>query len=375
MSSSNHSRKNVVKLMFGLTVIIIIVRLFTLQLVSSKYKTLADDQGTFRKVVYPDRGLIYDRKGRAILQNTIIYDLMVVPSKIKGTDTMALCNILGIDTAEFRKRIITAIIKNRSYRPSVFEPLLSDEKMAKLNENLYRFAPGYYLQERPVRDYPYDAGGNILGYLSEVDTNFLKKHENEGYVSGDYAGKTGLELSYEKVLMGQRGIEYLKRDNKNRITGKLENGMYDTAAISGQNLYTSLDIELQAFGEELMENKVGAIVAIDPQTGGILAMVSSPTYKPRLLTGSERKKHYVELLLDPRIPFLNRTIGAYYAPGSTFKTLQGLLGLHERVVDAKTTFTCNGAFYGCGKPMRCLDPGVWALEGAIAHSCNTYFAH
>ncbi len=361
--------------MFGLTVIIIIVRLFTLQLVSSKYKTLADDQGTFRKVVYPDRGLIYDRKGRAILQNTIIYDLMVVPSKIKGTDTMALCNILGIDTAEFRKRIITAIIKNRSYRPSVFEPLLSDEKMAKLNENLYRFAPGYYLQERPVRDYPYDAGGNILGYLSEVDTNFLKKHENEGYVSGDYAGKTGLELSYEKVLMGQRGIEYLKRDNKNRITGKLENGMYDTAAISGQNLYTSLDIELQAFGEELMENKVGAIVAIDPQTGGILAMVSSPTYKPRLLTGSERKKHYVELLLDPRIPFLNRTIGAYYAPGSTFKTLQGLLGLHERVVDAKTTFTCNGAFYGCGKPMRCLDPGVWALEGAIAHSCNTYFAH
>lgn len=375
MAASNQSRQNVIRLIFALTVIILIGRLLSLQLFSEKYKIWADDQGTFRKVVYPDRGLIFDRNGKAILQNTIIYDLMVIPSKIKGTDTLLLCNILGIDTAEFRKRIITSIIKNRSFRPSVFEPLLNDEKMAKINENLYRFAPGYYLQERPVRDYPYDAGGNILGYLAEVDTNFLKKHEGEGYVSGDYAGKTGLELSYEKVLMGQRGIEYLKRDNKNRITGKLQNGDFDTAAISGQNLYTTLDIELQKFGEELMENKVGAIVAIDPQTGGILAMVSSPTYKPRLLTGSDRRKHYVELLLDPRIPFLNRTIGAYYSPGSTFKTIQGLLGLHEKVVDANTSFVCNGAFYGCGKPMRCLDPGVWALKGAITHSCNTYFAH
>lgn len=375
MSASIQSRQNVIRLIFGFAMLVLIIRVLSLQLSATKYRILADDQGTFRKVVYPDRGLVFDRKGRAILQNTIIYDLMVIPSKIKGTDTLALCEILGIDTTEFNKRIKNAIFKNKSYRPSVFEPMLADEAMAKINENLYRFAPGYYLQERPVRDYPYDAGGNILGYLSEVDTNFLKKHEGEGYVSGDYAGKTGLELSYEKVLMGQRGIEYLKRDNKNRIIGKLENGLYDTPSISGQNLYTSLDIELQQFGEELMQNKVGAVVAIDPQTGGILAMVSSPTYKPRLLTGSNRKKHYVELLLDPRIPFLNRTIGAYYAPGSTFKTLQGLVGLQEGVIDAQTTFSCNGAFYGCGKPMRCLDPGVWALKGAITHSCNTYFAY
>lgn len=336
---------------------------------------MADDQGMFRKVVYPDRGIIYDRKNRPILRNTIIYDLMVTPGKIRGTDTTMLCNILGIDTAEFRKRIITAIIKNKSYRPSIFEALLSEEKMAKLNENMYRFAPGYYLQERPVRDYPYDAGGNILGYLSEVDTNFLKKHPNEGYVSGDYAGKTGLELSYEKVLMGKRGIEYYKRDNKNRLTDRWENGEYDTIAIAGQNMHTYLDIELQELGERLMENKVGAVVAIDPQTGGILAMISAPTYKPRLLTGAERKKHYTELLLDPRIPFLNRTIGAKYSPGSTFKTLQGLVGLQEGVITSTTNFSCNGAFYGCGKPMRCLDPGVWALKGAITHSCNTYFAN
>lgn len=374
MPSFNQSRKNVVRLVFVVAIIILIARLFSLQVVTSKYKILAEDQGTFRKVVYPDRGLIFDRKKKAILQNTIIYDLMVVPSKIKGTDTAALCQILNIDSAEFHKRIITAIIKNRSYRPSTFEALLSDEKMAKINENMYKFAPGYYLQERPVRDYPYDAAGNILGYLSEVDTNFLKKHEGQGYVSGDYAGKTGLENSYERVLMGQRGIEYLKRDNKNRITGKLENGIYDTSAVAGQNLYSSLDIELQELGEKLMENKVGAIVAIDPQTGGILAMVSAPTYKPRLLTGAERKKHYVDLLLDPRIPFLNRTVGAYYSPGSTFKTLQALVGLNEGVIDANTTVLCRGAFYGCGRPMKCLDPGVFALRGAITHSCNTYFA-
>lgn len=375
MSVFNQSRKNVIRLIFIGLFVILILRLFTLQVLSPEYKLIADNQGVFRKVVYPDRGIVYDRKNRPILRNTIIYDLMVTPGKIRGTDTSLLCEILGIDTTQFRKRIITAIIKNKSYRASIFEPLLSDEKMAKLNENMYKFAPGYYLQERPVRDYPYDAAGNILGYLAEVDTNFLKKHPDEGYVSGDYAGKTGLELSYEKVLMGKRGIEYYKRDNKNRLTDRWENGEYDTTAIAGQNMHTSLDIELQELGEKLMENKVGAVVAIDPQTGGILAMISAPTYKPSLLTGSDRKKHYTELLLDPRIPFLNRTLGTKYAPGSTFKTLQGLVGLQEGVIDAKTQFSCSGAFYGCGKPMRCLDPGVWSLSGAITHSCNTYFAH
>jgi penicillin-binding protein 2 len=371
----NQSRKNVIRAVFMAMFLTIIIRLFVLQVLEEKYKILAEDQGIFRKVVYPDRGIVFDRKQRAILQNTIIYDLMVVPGKIKGTDTTAVCRILEIDTAEFRKRIITAIIKNKSYRPSVFEALLSEEKMAKLNEVLYRLAPGYYLQERPVRQYPYDAAGNILGYLSEVDTAFLRKHPNEGYASGDYAGKTGLELSYEKVLMGQRGIEYYKRDNKNRLIGRLEGGEFDTLASAGKNLYTSIDIELQKLGEELMQNKVGSIVAIDPRTGGILAMVSSPTYTPRLLTGSERRKHYAELLLDPRIPFLNRAINASYAPGSTFKTLQGLIGLQEGVITSETTFPCSGAFYGCGKPMRCLDPGVFRLKEAITHSCNTYFAH
>lgn len=356
--------------------VIIMLQLVNLQIFSSKYKIQAEDQGTFRKVIYPDRGIVYDRKGRSILQNTTIYDLMVVPGKIKGTDTMALCNILNIDTAEFRKRIINAIIKNKSYRPSVFEALLSNEKMAKLTENLYKFAPGYYLQERSVRDYPFDAAGNILGYLSEVDSNVLKNPKYTGYVMGDYIGKTGMEKTYEKVLMGQRGIELWKRDNKNRLTERIENGRFDTVAIAGQNMHTALDIELQELGEKLMENKLGSIVAIDPKTGGIICMVSSPTFKPKLLTGAERKKHIAELLLNPALPLLNRTVGATYSPGSTFKTLQALVGLHEGVIGTDFRVSCSGAFYGCGggKPMRCLDFGTFDLRNAITISDNTYFA-
>lgn len=363
-------------LVFAGVFVIIVLQLMNLQLFSSKYKAQAEDQGTFRKVIYPDRGIVYDRKGRSILQNTTIYDLMVIPGKIKGTDTTTLCNILNIDTAEFRKRILNAILKNKSYRASVFEALLSNEKMAKLTENLYKFAPGYYLQERSVRDYPYDAGGNILGYLSEVDSNILKNPKYTGYVMGDYIGKTGMERTYENVLMGQRGIELWKRDNKNRLTERIEKGRYDTAAIAGQNMHTSLDIELQALGEKLMENKLGSIVAIDPRTGGILAMVSSPTFKPKLLTGAERKKHIAELLLNPALPLLNRTVGATYSPGSTFKTLQALIGLHEGVITTDFRVSCSGAFYGCGsgKPMRCLDFGTFDLRNAIRMSDNTYFA-
>lgn len=356
---------------------VIVLQLMNLQLFSSKYKAMAEDQSTFRKVIYPDRGIVYDRKGRSILQNTSIYDLMVVPGKIKGTDTLLLCNILNIDTAEFRKRIVNAIIKNKSYRPSIFEALLSNEKMAKLNESMFRFAPGYYLQERSVRDYPYDAAGNILGYLGEVDSNILKNPKYNGYVMGDYIGKAGLERTYEKVLMGQRGIELWKRDNKNRLTERIENGRYDTAAIAGQNMHTSLDIELQMLGEKLMENKLGSIVAVDPKTGGILCMVSSPNFKPKLLTGAERKKHIAELLLNPASPLLNRTVSATYSPGSTFKTLQALIGLHEEVITTNTQFSCSGAFYGCGsgKPMKCLDRGTFVLRSAITISDNTYFAN
>lgn len=376
MSVFNQSRKNVIRLIFAGMFLIIIVRLFSLQVVSSKYKIMADDQGVFRKVVYPDRGLVFDRKKKAILQNATIYDLMVTPNKLKGVDTAGICNILNLTKEQFNKKVVEVIIRNGRTRPSIFEPLLNEDKMAMLNESMYRFAPGFYLQERSVRSYPFDAAANVLGYTAEVDTNFLKKYPDDGYVAGDYAGMTGIERTYEKVLMGERGIEYWKRDNKNRLTEKMEGGKYDTTAIAGQNLHTSIDIELQQLGEKLMQNKLGSIVAIDPKTGGILAMVSAPTYQPKYLTGNERRKHFSELFLNPALPLLNRTVSATYAPGSTFKTLQALVGLHEGVIDTKFSVHCNGAFYGCGsgRPMRCLDYGTFDMLHAITLSDNTYFA-
>ena len=376
MPAFNQSRKNVIAAVFIVMFAVIIAQLAHLQLFSSGLRLQADAQGTFRKVIYPDRGIIYDRHKNAILQNTTIYDLMLTPNKLKGIDTFALCSILNIDTAQFNKKVIELIIKNGRARASVFEQLLSEDKMAMLNESMYRFAPAFYLQERSVRSYPYEAAANVLGYTSEVDTNFLKKHPNEGYVSGDYAGRTGIERSYEKVLMGERGIEYWKRDNKNRLTEKLEKGKFDTLPVAGQNLHTSIDIDLQALGEKLMENKLGSIVAIDPKTGGILAMVSAPTYQPKFLTGSDRKKHLSELLLNPALPLLNRTVNASYSPGSTFKTLQALVGLHEGVINTEFTVSCSGAFYGCGsgRPMKCLDYGTFNLRSAITVSDNTYFA-
>ena len=371
----NQSRSRIIRLIFLAAFIIIIAQLFYLQVISGKYRRLADENAILKKTIYPPRGLVLDRKKRTILNNTLTYDLMVTPSLVKGIDTSFFCQLLEIDMAEFRSRIISAIIKNKSFRPSVFEASLTPTEYARIQENLWRFQNGFYLQERPIRSYPYNCGANIVGYIGEVDSNYLKNHNEGGYQSGDYAGMTGMESIYEKALMGKRGVQVLIKDNFNRIKGPYENGDLDEEAVAGDNLYTSLDIDLQQEGEKLMTNKVGAIVAIDPKTGGILAMVSSPTYNPSYLTGSERRKHFSELYQDPRLPLINRGVSSYYPPGSTFKTLQALVALHEGVITTQTSFSCSGAFYGCGKPMKCLDPGVFKLEGAITHSCNTYFAN
>lgn len=338
---------------------------------------MADENAILRKTIYPPRGLLFDRKKKIVLNNTVTYDLMVTPALARGIDTGFFCRLMEIDSAEFRKRIINAIVKNSSQKPSVFEASLAPQKYARIQENLWRFQNGFYIQDRPIRSYPYNAGANILGYLGEVDTNYLKKHSEDGYVSGDYAGMTGIEASYEKALMGERGVQVLIKDNFSRIQGPYENGAMDREAVAGKNLYTGLDIELQQLGEKLMNNKVGSIVAIDPKTGVIIAMVSSPTYDPGLLTGAERRKNFSALYTDPRLPLLNRAVNANYSPGSTFKTLQALVGLHEGVITTNTTFGCSGAFYGCGsaKPMKCLDPGTFFLRTAITHSCNTYFAN
>lgn len=377
MATFNQSRKTLVQLLFAAIFLIIVMRLLMLQVFTSKYKIAGDDQSIERKVIYPERGIIYDRNKNVLLQNTTTFNLMVQPDKLKGADTGFILQVIGMDTAEFKKRIKKGIEKNKMHKPSLFASYLTNEQRAILEENAFRISPGFFLQEKPVREYPYDAGGNVLGYISEVDTNFLKKHAGEGYQVGDDAGKAGLERSYEKVLMGERGIEYWKKDKNGKLTEKLENGKFDTVATAGQNMHTSLDIELQELGEKLMQNKLGSVVAIDPKTGGILCLVSSPGFKPSLITGKDRKKHIGELIMNPARPMYNRAVSAIYAPGSTFKTLQALIGMHEEVINTQTAFSCGGAFYGCGsrKPMRCLDYGTFSLRSAITVSDNTYFAN
>ena len=374
MSAFNQNRSRIVQLIFIGAFVLITLQLINLQVFSTKYKMAADNNAFYRKVIYPDRGIIFDRKKRAILENTISYDLVVIPAESKGTDTLALCALLNIDTATYKKRMRDLIFKNGAVKPSVFEPLLTTENFARLNENMYRF-PGFTLSERSVRSYPYDCGAAVLGYTAEVDTGFLRRHKDEGYEMGDYFGTTGLENSYEKVLMGQRGIKRFIRDNKGRIQGPWEKGEFDTAAIAGRNLYSSIDVELQKLGEKLMENKVGSIVAIDPKTGGILCMVSAPTYNPNYLTGNQRKKHLVDMMYyDPRKPLLNRTVSTTYSPGSTFKTLVGIIGMAEGVIDDQMTVTCGGSYLGCGRRMGCHAAGTFTLKPAISKSCNSYFA-
>jgi penicillin-binding protein 2 len=338
---------------------------------------LADDNAVAKKIAYPSRGIIYDRKGRAILDNIARFDLVVTPFQVKGIDTLALCNLLKIDTAEFNKRMVTSIIKNGRYRPSIFEPYVSTQLQAQLDENMYKFA-GFDLSERPVRAYPYKAAAHILGYVGEVDTAIIRK-SGYFYQLGDLVGRSGLEKTYEKVLMGQRGINYLIKDNKNRIQGSYEKGLFDTAAQAGRNLYTSIDIDLQQLAEKLMHSKIGGLVAIDPKTGGILAMASGPTYDPNDLAGANFRKNWGRLALDTARPLYNRAIKGQYPPGSTFKPLGALVALDQRLIAPSYGYSCPGRYYGCGigKP-ACTHSGrghAANLRIALANSCNSYFVH
>lgn len=238
MSVFNQSRGRIIQIIIGLVFIVITAQLINLQIFSTQYKLAAENNAIYRKIIYPDRGIIFDRKKRALLENTISFDLVVTPSESKGTDTAALCAILGIDTTEYKKRMLDLIFKNTRVRPSVFEPLLNAELYAKLTENMYKF-PGFVLSERSVRTYPFNTAAQLLGYIAEVDTSYLRKYKHLGYEMGDYAGMSGLEKTYESILMGQRGIKRFIRDNKSRIQGPYENGIFDTIPVAGRNLFTA----------------------------------------------------------------------------------------------------------------------------------------
>ena len=377
IQSNNIPRTRVILGVFFTVFSIMILQLLRLQLFSSGYMARAEDNAVVRKVQYPDRGIVYDYKGKAILDNVINDDLIVTPSDARsGVDTLALCAILGIDTAEYNKRLIAAIVKNSRFKPSTFAPLLSPKIYAQLNENMYKF-PGFALRKRPLRTYPYHAGASFLGRLGEVSPEFLKSHHDDGYQPGDYTGITGLEKSYERVLIGQRGVRRFLSDNRARIEGPFENGEFDTAAIEGRNLYTSIDISVQVLGEKMFQGKIGAAVAINPQTGGIIAMISAPSYDPNDLSPNEYRSHIGFLLRDTSRPMFNRAISGMYPPGSTYKPLGALIGLDEGVVTPKTKYDCSRPYYACGKAVHNDENGGKheTLRTAIAHSYNSYFCN
>ena len=371
----NQSRSNIIRLIFAGMFLVIAAQLFHLQIISKKYKQQAQENALFRKSIYPTRGIIYDRKGRAILNNTILYDLMVTPAQVKNIDTAYFCQLLEIDSAEFRSRILDAKFKNGPFRPTIFEDLLPPDMYARLEENIWKF-PGFNLQERPVRVYPYNAAAHIMGYVGEVDSAILKR-SNNFYQLGDYVGRSGLEQYYERELMGERGIEFWIKDNRNRLVGHYQDKNLDTPAVAGKNLHTYMDIELQQLAERLLSGKTGAVVAIEPSTGGILAMASGPSYDPNSLTGPDKQSNYARLALDVSGPLLNRAIKGQYAAGSTYKPVGALIGLDEGVITPASGIQCLGFYYGCNNRVYKCDekvPGHAAnLRLAIAHSCNSFF--
>ena len=377
MPAFNQSRQNFIRILFLVSFIVLILRLLFLQLGSNKYDLLALDNAVSKKIIYPDRGIIFDRKGKSILENTLTYDLMINPTQLKGMDTLGLCKILNISVDAFKERVVGAILKNGRYRPSVFEGSLAVETFVQLQENIFRFEPGFFLQERPIRSYPFKAAAHILGYVGEVDSNILKK-TNYYYQMGDYMGLSGLERYYENILMGQRGVRYQIKDNKNRIVGSYEKGLYDSVAIAGRNLNTYIDIDVQVLAERLLKNKLGAIVAIEPQTGGIIAMASGPTYDPNQLTGNQRKNNFSWMLRDTARPLFNRAIKGQYPPGSTIKPAGALIALDEGVITPEYGLGCSGAYFGCRRPIKCTHENsghASNLRLALSNSCNSYFSH
>lgn len=376
MSVFNQSRSYIIRIIFLAVFVIIALQLINLQIFGSKYHQLAMDNAVFEKIVYPERGIIYDRNGKPVLNNTIMFDLMVTPVEVKNLDTLAFCRLMQIDTADFKSKILEAVLKNSRVRPSVFMGLLTPELQARFEENSWRF-PGFSLVERPVRTYPYDVGAHFLGYINEVSSKDIERSGNF-YRMGDYIGKNGLEYSYEKVLMGQRGVQYMIKDNRNRIVGSYEGGAFDTTAVAGRGLKTHLDVELQVLAEKLMADKVGAVVALDPQTGGVLAMASGPLFNPNDLSGSEKNSNYGKMALDVKAPLLNRAIKGQYPPGSTFKPLGGLVALDEGMITPAFGLGCGGGYYQCGRRVGCTHSGgghAGNLRLAIANSCNSYFVH
>lgn len=365
------------KLLIGLAVVVAILlgKIFYIQILTGKYRENAMNNSMVYDVVYPPRGVIYDRNGNILVGNRICYDVLVTPREVGPFDTLALADALDVEADFIRERMAWYKAHRRSigYRSQTLLKRVSIERYLRFAEVQYRF-PGFTGKVRTIRDYPVNAGGNLLGYVSEVDARFIEKHPDE-YKSGDYAGKTGLEAAREKDLRGEKGYHIYLRDSRNRIQKPYKNGEADVDAVPGKDIVTTIDASLQQYGQELMAGKKGSVIAIEPATGEILAMVSSPGIDVDML--SDIGSHYGKIIRDPNKPMFNRTVQASYPPGSVFKLVNGLIGLQEGVLTPGNQYPCEKGFpYGRGRKLGChAHASPLNLEDAIATSCNGYFCY
>jgi penicillin-binding protein 2 len=372
--NSFFKRRYIIQGIFILTAIILLSRLFYIQIIDDRYKLSADNNVLRKLIIYPARGIILDRHGKVLVQNEPVYDLMVIPGQVKAFDTLEFCNLLRISKKQFDRSLKKAT--NYSiYRASFFEKQLSARTYAAFQEKLFEY-PGFYVQNRSVRYYPDSTAAQFLGYIGEVNDKEIAKF-NGFYGKGDYIGKTGIEKSYEDLLRGQRGVRNIMVDVHNREQGSFFDGEYDTLAVPGDKLISSLDKVLQIYGERLMANKIGSVVAIEPATGEILASISSPGYDPNMMVGRQRGNNYMKLLEDANKPMFIRPIQAEYPPGSIFKVINALVAQQMGVIDANTYFNCPGGYhYGRRGFMACTHVhGTINLEQSIEESCNTYYGY
>ncbi len=353
---------------------LLVIRLFYLQIVDDSFKLKSDNNAIKIKYDYPERGYIYDRNGKLLVANQPSYDIMVIPKDVKNTDTLEFCQLLDITKEDFIKKMAKAKVYSPRL-PSVFLPQLNKSEFAAFQEKIRKFE-GFYFQKRSLRDYQVNYGANVFGFITQVNEKLIAK--NPYYNSGDLIGMQGVEQSYEEILRGIKGVKYFQKDKYNREIGSFKEGKYDTIAVQGEDINLTIDAELQKYGEELMINKRGGIVAIEPKTGEILALVTAPSYDPSILVGRQRSKNYTQLYHDSIAkPLYDRGLLAEYSPGSPFKIMTGLVGLQERIVDEQTTFICNHGFaYASGRFQGChCGGGVRDLHIGIAKSCNAYFSN
>ncbi|MCM1450412.1 MAG: penicillin-binding protein 2 [Clostridiales bacterium] len=366
-------RKYIIAGFLLLIAFIYLCRLFNLQITDSKYKAYADNNAFLNKTVYPSRGLIYDRNGELIVYNQPAYDVMMIPRDVEHFDTLDFCNTLNLTRQQLETRFsdMKRSPGYSTYTPQVLITHLSVEDYGRLQEKLYRY-PGIYIQKRILRQYNHKTAANILGNIREVSPADIER--DPYYTRGDYCGDLGIEKSYDAHLRGHKGVEVLIRDAHGRIQGRYQDGALDVAPISGRNLKLSIDLELQQYAESLMVNKIGAVVAIQPKTGEILAMVSSPTYDPTLLVGRQRGKEYRNLVNNPYKPLFDRALMAAYPPGSTFKPGQGLILLQEGIINTSTAYPCSHGFISGGLRVGCHGHGSpIPVKPALQTSCNAFF--